>query len=231
MNKDEPSDRSTQSQRGARGAYRSGTETRGRILDSAVLAFGFRGFQGASAREIASDAGVKLPAIAYHFGSKEGLYRACAEQVVSAHNTATADASRAVLKALSVNPSPVVARTLLADLLKSFGNFYMATERAPAYYTFLQRELADPGLSYDILFGQLWKPGLDLVTEMIELLWRPRSDPIAARADAILLVGGVMSFALGWRTALQLMATEAEKRDVGHYLNQVIEKAVFRLSP
>ena len=51
------------------------TETRLRIIEAALHAFGDRGFDGALTRDIAAAAGVQQPLINYHFGSKDGLWR------------------------------------------------------------------------------------------------------------------------------------------------------------
>jgi AcrR family transcriptional regulator len=48
-------------------------DTRTRLLDAAEHLFAERGFDGASVRAITKDAGVSLPAVNYHFGSKERL--------------------------------------------------------------------------------------------------------------------------------------------------------------
>lgn len=47
-----------------------------RLLASALRRFADRGVDGASLRTIASDAGTSVGMIAYHFGSKEGLFDA-----------------------------------------------------------------------------------------------------------------------------------------------------------
>lgn len=48
----------------------------GRLLSRALSAFARHGFDGASTREIALSAGVQQGLVGYHFGSKEGLWRA-----------------------------------------------------------------------------------------------------------------------------------------------------------
>ncbi len=58
------------------GARQRGEDTRRRILETALSLFAAVGFDSASTRAIAEQAGVNLPAIQYYFGSKEGLYRA-----------------------------------------------------------------------------------------------------------------------------------------------------------
>jgi len=51
------------------------SDTKARILRSAVRLFAKRGFDVVSVREITEDAKVNPAAISYHFGSKEGLIR------------------------------------------------------------------------------------------------------------------------------------------------------------
>lgn len=51
-------------------------ETRQEILRAAAEAFAACGFVGATTRAVAARAGVNVATLHYHFGSKEGLYRA-----------------------------------------------------------------------------------------------------------------------------------------------------------
>jgi AcrR family transcriptional regulator len=84
-------------------------ETRTEILRSAVDAFAAAGFVGATTRAVASRAGVNVATLHYHFGSKEGLYRA-----------ALANASRGTLPPV---PQGTGAETIerLVDALFHFG--------------------------------------------------------------------------------------------------------------
>src|ERR1700691_6119463 len=52
--------------------YRKGEETRQRILDVALKAFGEDFFLAVTTRRISETAGVSLPTLQYYFGSKEG---------------------------------------------------------------------------------------------------------------------------------------------------------------
>jgi AcrR family transcriptional regulator len=51
--------------------------TRARIRDAAMARFARHGVAGASLRAVAEDAGVSPALVIHHFGSKEGLRRAC----------------------------------------------------------------------------------------------------------------------------------------------------------
>ena len=52
-----------------------------RILNAALNVFAEHGYNGAATREIARRASVHQPSIAYHFGSKEHLWKAAAKAV------------------------------------------------------------------------------------------------------------------------------------------------------
>ncbi len=53
--------------------------TQQKILTNATRLFGLHGYSATSIRDIAKDSGVNLSMIAYHFGNKEGLYKAVLE--------------------------------------------------------------------------------------------------------------------------------------------------------
>ena len=55
--------------------------TSARIRDAALVRFGRDGFAASGIRAIASDAGVSPALVLHHFGSKDGLRRACDEHV------------------------------------------------------------------------------------------------------------------------------------------------------
>jgi AcrR family transcriptional regulator len=64
------------------------SDTRSRILDSAIRLFADQGFDIVSVRDIAVAASVNPAAIGYHFGSKEGLIREALAMVLAPLNRA-----------------------------------------------------------------------------------------------------------------------------------------------
>jgi len=58
-------------------------DTRQRLIEAALLAFAEKGFDGVGVRKIAQQAKANPAMIAYHFGSKEGLYEATLRWVIS----------------------------------------------------------------------------------------------------------------------------------------------------
>jgi AcrR family transcriptional regulator len=67
-------DTSPQGASGRRGRWRTGTESRSRILDAAATRFAADGFARTTIRAIAADAGVDSAMISYFFGGKQQLY-------------------------------------------------------------------------------------------------------------------------------------------------------------
>ena len=66
---------------------------RARIRDSAIVYFGRHGFQSATVRAIAADAGVSPALVIHHFGSKEALREACDQYVTDSMDELTDQAA------------------------------------------------------------------------------------------------------------------------------------------
>ena len=62
------------------------SDTKSRILDAAERFFGSLGFAETSLRALTREAGTNLAAVNYHFGSKEGLFRAVVQRLVGSLN-------------------------------------------------------------------------------------------------------------------------------------------------
>jgi AcrR family transcriptional regulator len=85
-------------------------ETRRQILRAAGEAFSACGFVGATTRAVAARAGVNVATLHYHFGSKEGLYRAVLE-----------NASKGTLPVVSSGPGRETVACLVEGLF-AFGS-------------------------------------------------------------------------------------------------------------
>lgn len=87
-------------------------ETRARLLDTAEEMFAEFGFNGVSMRAITGKAGVNLAAAHYHFGSKEGLYRAVFARRVGPMNEEREHLLQACLDAVAEGGAPDPAAVL-----------------------------------------------------------------------------------------------------------------------
>ncbi len=55
------------------------SDSREALLQAAKRVFAAKGFEGATVKDLADEAGVNVSLVSYHFGGKENLYRECME--------------------------------------------------------------------------------------------------------------------------------------------------------
>jgi TetR/AcrR family transcriptional regulator, regulator of cefoperazone and chloramphenicol sensitivity len=206
MDETVPAPRKTSKVRSAVTAgYRKGEETRQRLLEVALEAFGDASYKVATTRRIAEAAGVSLPTLQYYFGGKEGLYRACADAIVERYRRHTQAAASAAAKALSEEGAAEAARSHLKAVICALAGFLVGSTEAEHWAQFVARELRDPGPAFEILYESLWRPGVNLTARLIaRILGRPENDP-AARIKALLLISSLSAFESRRSIALRTM--------------------------
>lgn len=82
--------------RSGRRSQAEADRTRRAILDAALDHFARQGFEGASSRRIAQDAGVNHTLISHHFGSKDALWKAVAEDLFAGYEARLSDRADAL---------------------------------------------------------------------------------------------------------------------------------------
>jgi TetR/AcrR family transcriptional regulator, regulator of cefoperazone and chloramphenicol sensitivity len=174
-----------------------GDETRERILEAALEAFGKDPFSAVTTRQLAKAASVSLPTLQYYFGDKEGIYRACAEVIVERYRRHTSAAAAQARELLSTDRSPATARAQLKAVMAALGAFLIGSTEASRWTHFVSRELRDPGPAFEILYANLWQPGLEITTRLIARILGISENAQAARVRALLLISSVLAFQSG----------------------------------
>lgn len=132
---------------------------RARIRDTAIAAFARDGYDGASLRRIAQEAGVSPALIVHHFGDKNALRAECDDYVVSVFIDEEHD--------LITAPTRDRIRTALNDL-----------GRYGPYIDYLARMLADGSAAADRLFDSFLANTRDVLDEQKAAgMLEPMSDP------------------------------------------------------
>ena len=131
----------------ADGGYQRGEETRARIVAVALELFGEHGFEGISTRDIAARASVNAPALPYYFDSKEGLYIACLQRVITrfwAFMKEVVDEAESALARDASDPEIIEAFCAVQMRLAELA----CDEDAQNWRRLLERQQADLGPSF-----------------------------------------------------------------------------------
>ncbi|HEY1899445.1 MAG TPA: CerR family C-terminal domain-containing protein [Steroidobacteraceae bacterium] len=175
------------------GGYARGEETRARIITTALRVFGEAGFNEASTRQIAADAGVNPPALQYYFGGKEGLHRACAQfiidrmlSIVSPALTRAREIKRPAQRAQAVDA--------LCALLDAMADGLVAAG-SESWGRFIMRGKADgAGPAMGMLRQNIGQPIMQAVAQLIAVVTdREVADEIT-RIKAAAILGQVTTF-------------------------------------
>lgn len=189
--------------------YAKGEAARLRILEAALAAFGDGGFKGATTRQIAQNAGVNLPALKYYFGGKEGLYLACADEIVGRYRDRMVEPILQAQAMLEAELTPRVAKAALKLVMHALADQVVETREAETWAGFVLREMAEPGPAFDILYENVWRPGVNIVGYLIGLAGGLR--PRAAQLEALLMISSLSAFGASRPVSTRLLGWE----DVG----------------
>lgn len=197
--------------------------THQRLIEIAIAAFGRAGRDGVSTRELAELAGTPMSSITYHFGGKDGLYLAAARHIATVLSTRLAPL---LAGAREQTQTPGDERTLRHLLHKIIAGMLvmMVADENKSLARFILREQADPTDAFEILFGEIMRPVITRISEILVLLSRGTMTKVEANVRSTAIFGQLLVFemaraavlrATGWptigddeRTQLQLVVAD-----------------------
>ena len=185
--------------------YPKGGETRAAIIAAALAEFGALGFTQATTRGIAEAAGVALPAIAYYFGSKQGLYLACAEEIVGRYYQHAAGLAAEAGFALDQAIAPERCRAYLRQILRVLLRVFAQSDEGQSRADFVSREIRDRGPAFEILYQKLWQPGVEIVARLVAGSLGRKQPQDADVADALMLISSLLAFHAGRAVSLRIL--------------------------
>ena len=191
--------------RPAAGGYARGDEKRTQIIQAALRRFGEDGYDGASTRQIAQDAGVNPPALQYYFSGKEGLYRACAEAIVEGFFAAMQDV---YARADAVAPGdPRAAASALCDIIDAAADFLFETAEVEGWARFLARVQNRDGVGpIDQALGDRAEDVLYVhCTRLVGLVHGEAAAADITKLRTIAILGQLTNFHLEQASALRQM--------------------------
>jgi AcrR family transcriptional regulator len=192
----------------SRGRSRTGTpkadEAQARLLAAAVVAFGERGVDGASIRDIAAASGQNLAAISYYFGSKEKLYHAVLENAVTEIRGRMKDVLESIQARRAAGPmSQAEAVELVKHLVCSLYIRAFSRDDVLPHGRLAVREQMKPTPGFDVLYEKGIRVIHELLCDLVACAVGARAnDPVTIiRAHAIF--GQVYAFCVARETLLR----------------------------
>lgn len=175
-----------------------------RLVEAGIEQFAQHGFDGASTRDIAAASGTAMSSITYHFGSKQGLYIACADYI--AYKIGAVHA--AGLAAIRANPpqDPDTARTAMVTLLENFARLMLAPQ-SQTWSQFITREQQRPTEAFERLYHGIMSPVLETVLGLMAIA-RPSLDDTRRRTLVMNIVGMALILRLGRACVSRLMRVD-----------------------
>ncbi len=161
------------------------------LIAAGLRLFGRKGFAATPIREIAAEAGANVAAIAYHFGGKEGLRRACGAEV--------ARRIGAALAAVPAGPpaSPAAAAAQMEAILRGMAAFVLTAPEAEPILPFMLREVAEEGPLLDTVYGALMEPAHRRFSALWAAATGQEAEAERTRLMVFALVGQILYFRIG----------------------------------
>jgi AcrR family transcriptional regulator len=213
---------------------KTGSNAQGRLLEAAVDVFGKHGFEAATTRMIALEAGVNIAAIPYYYSGKEGLYRAVVSYTVEQVRTQVA----AILEEIDIGlyaeaASRETALVLLDKLLEKIINFMVGSPQAPRVARIILREQLYPTSAYEIIFNGFMAPVIDSIAALVSAA-SGESSSRTAKLRAMAIIGQIQAFRVGRETmvrALGLKGYSAEEiAEIRHIILEQTRGAIEALT-
>jgi len=181
-----------------------GEETRDRLLQVGIQLFGKLGFDGVSTRDIVRGAGVTLPSIAHHFGSKEGLYEAVLKNIADhlAANIAAAhtEARNVLGKKTATRKEKIQALEILL-----YGQARTVLQNRPEVIRLMLQEQTRPSKALTpiskVIEDKFMAPLIRLLADVLGM--KPKGPEV--RFQALFLVGRVLVFRVSRHFSLRTM--------------------------
>jgi TetR/AcrR family transcriptional regulator, regulator of cefoperazone and chloramphenicol sensitivity len=160
--------------------------TKRSLILAGLRLFGEKGYDATSTRELAAAANANIGSIAYHFGGKSGLHRACGEEVAAIMQRVAGPALAAAGNLSGLTPH--AARSLFPMLLRRVAAFLLTGHQSDLVVPFILREMAHPGEAFEAIYTAMVEP----VHTRLCAIWQAATGESAAAEATKLAVFAMM---------------------------------------
>lgn len=165
------------------------------LIGAGLRLFGAKGFAATSTREIAAEAGTNVASIAYHFGSKEGLRRACGAEVARRVRAVIVGPDAASPDAAPASTAGAVAR--MEAILRAVTAFVLTSSEGEPIVPFMLREVGEAGPVLDTVYAAMMDPMHRRFCALWATATGQEAESERTRLIVFTLLGQVLYFRIG----------------------------------
>lgn len=193
--------------------------TRLALITAGLHLFGSKGFAATSTRELAAQAQTNVASIAYHFGGKDGLRLACAEEFARRFGAQVAGDA-------ALPSTPDQARQALATVLTHMVQFVVGSAEAGALVPFMLREIAENGPGTDHIYNGLMEPTHRRFCALWAIATGQDADTETTKLAVFSMVGQVLYFRIGAAIIRRRMGWQAMQKP---QVDAIVTQLLFNL--
>ncbi len=175
-----------------------GEETRGILLNTGARLFALNGYNGVSMRTLASEAGVNLATVSYHFGGKAGLYEAILQEIIDMRDEIFPSVEE-LQKRLSGTKENIHAQAESVSWYVNKLVYGLLGEEEHIWPAFIiSRELAHPSDLYPKLEQEFFDPSFESLHTLVRTVLPSGTDNEEIVITAHCIIGMVVKFLEGF---------------------------------
>ncbi len=184
-----------------------GEIARKKLIEAGLKIYSAVGYEKASTRLLAAEAGVNIAAIPYYFGSKEGLYIAVIDSIIDYYRAGLGDSLIQIQTALN-NPNTTTEefRALLDRYMRKMIRFVLQdTQERQQISRIYTREQLDPTSAFERLYSGFVRELHESIAALIAQILKDQISASEAKIVAQTLLGQVTVFKSSRRAVLHNM--------------------------
>ncbi|MBC8719977.1 CerR family C-terminal domain-containing protein [Ochrobactrum sp. Marseille-Q0166] len=181
----------------------SSEATRARLIEAGLHLFAEFGVEGVRTRVLAETAGVNQSAIPYHFGGKEGVYRAVIDEITREIAEGLAQTGLLMSSPNEIsNTTEEECENSLRSLIHAFTLIILSPGRAIDRTALIVREQLKPTENFNTLFKGFIEPLHTTISATVARLNNTQADDPVTIIKTHALIGQVLSFIVAQQTFL-----------------------------
>jgi TetR/AcrR family transcriptional regulator, regulator of cefoperazone and chloramphenicol sensitivity len=143
-------------------------DTSALLIESGILLFGARGYDGVTTRELAHGARTNISSIKYHFGGKEELYRAALQEIIHEINELVGPLLRALRNGVAeANGNRDVLTRLARQFAEGWCRAALGDPRTQKRIPPIVRELIQPSRHFKVIYNGFFRVLYEVLGELL----------------------------------------------------------------